>query len=222
MKKFFICLLPSLFLLFSCATNPKESSMSSVIPVTTPTTSTLSRNRNVKSAQIEADVIFSPQTLKEVEEYSTYIVQGILLDDASQKLRYYDNLPVFGITVSSFKITKVYKGNLKTGDMIQLGEKYYSVGDGGDEIIYHFGNYMPSEVGKEYLFFLADHSTSGDWWKDIYSPISWEKGRYPVLSENLMDRDSIDSMTNEELNLGKDDATDYKNIYKEVIAKYMS
>ncbi len=73
------------------------------------------------------------------------------------------------------------------------------------------------------MFFLVDESKSGDWWSGIYSPVSWERGRYPVPEQTfgVMKEKSVDSMSNEELNLGQDDSSEYKALYEQVIKKYM-
>ncbi len=106
---------------------------------------------NIQTARIDPDVLYVPNTVEELEEAGQYIVQGTLLNDAEQKTKAYKNeaKPYFGITVSSFKIDKVYKGDLKEGAIIKLGEKYFTYDYNNKKTICHFGNYMPSEVGKE-------------------------------------------------------------------------
>lgn len=228
MKKYFLCVLPFLFLLISCAADPGTTP--SVEPETVMASSSV--YRPVEYSQQQTDTIGTvPQALQDVEERGDCIVQGVLQDDAKPNIQYMDvilpsgekqKVPTFGITVSTLKITKVYKGDLKAGDVVPLGERYFRLDYSDKTVVCHDGNYLPSETGKEYLFFLVDRMDETAWWGQDYLPVSTELGRYPVIAQNQMTAQSVDSMTNEELNLGKDDAANYKNIYKEVIAKYMS
>lgn len=128
----------------------------------------------------------------------------------------------FGITVSSLRITKVYKGNLQIGDTIALGEDYYTMENDQNKTVYHFGNYMPSTVGQEYLFLLVESPEGGEWWDGIYLPMYSENGRFPVPAQNQINARSTQSLTNRDLNLGEDDSSVYRAIYKEALAKYMS
>lgn len=45
-------------------------------------------------------------------------------------------------------------------------------------------------------------------------------GRYPILKETRGIKFDIDSLSNEDLDLGEDDTTIYRNIYSEVLKKY--
>jgi hypothetical protein len=181
---------------------------------------------NMPTARIEPDVSYVPNTLEELENSSPYIVKAILLDDSKQRLRKLSfggkSYTTFGITVSSLVITGVYKGDLHFGEVIKLGEYYYSAENGGKNTLFYFENYIPSTVGKEYLFFLAAAKNNDAFWSGIYSPVFFERGRYPIMRKwFFQEKKSIDSMTNEELNLGKGDPSEYKAFYKLVSEKYM-
>jgi hypothetical protein len=189
-------------------------------------------NKKITYVQSQNDIayILNPKTVQDLENASPYIVKGILKDDAQVK-KYTKKLTtkvgtlettLYQFTVSTLQITKVYKGDIKEGNNIKLGEQYYRVTTGDKESIYYDGNYLPSEVGKEYIFFLTDDKKSKTW-AGIYYPMLLERGRYPVLAETkgVQAAKLVDSMTNEELNLGTMDSSDYRALYKQVIDKYM-
>ena len=178
---------------------------------------------------------YDPQSIDEQEEKSDYIVQGYLLEDSQPiAATNWKGEEVFHYTVTSLMITKVWKGELKEGDTIQLCEWYSVEEQGGKNILWQGGNYMPSEVGKEYLFFLNSKELDLEWVnypsdmeETIYSPAIFEKGRYPVPDElkvgkRISTNKSIDieALSNEDLNLAEGNATAYKKLYSEVIEKY--
>ncbi|TQI67243.1 hypothetical protein LY85_1930 [Clostridium sp. KNHs216] len=167
---------------------------------------------------IDGDVLYAPKTWKEENELSQYIVRGSLLDDAKQKLeRHGQKFPVYGVTVSSFRISQVYKGNLNPGDVIPIAERYYTVKEEGKIVRYELG-YAPSIPDKEYIFFLIPAEDKNEFLRGTYGPMIGETARYPVVDPAEFD---VDSKTAEELNLVVRDVEDYRAIYKEVIRKYM-
>lgn len=126
--------------------------------------------------------------LKELSNFSDYIVVGTLQDDAKQKL-YYTNSKIkdqalYGITVSTFNISKVFKGNLKEGNTIKIAETYFTQENDGDMIQYLI-DYGPSEPNREYVFFLRKEDDKNEFLKGYFSPSIREKGRYPVLNKPL-------------------------------------
>lgn len=167
---------------------------------------------------IDGDMLYAPTTLKEEDELSDYIVKGRLTDGAKQILERYEPGTVnFGVTVSSFKISWVYKGNLNKGDIIPIAERYYTVEEKGKIVRYELG-YAPSLPDKEYIFFLSKAKDDNAFLRGTYTPSVKETARYPVVDPSHFD---VDSMTAKELNLVVRDVEDYRAIYKEVIRKYM-
>lgn len=164
------------------------------------------------------DTLYAPKTWKEEDELSEYIVRGRLLDDAKQKLYYYTpkDDASDGITVTSFEISQVYKGNMSPGDVIPLGEDYWTIERKGKFIRYE--RYEPSSSGKEYILFLRKGEDSIELRKGLYLPTIAETGIYPVVDPAEFD---VDSKTAKELNLVVRQTEDYRAIYKEVIRKYM-
>ena len=159
---------------------------------------------------------------EELEDLSKQIVQGKFYDDPREDLQGDESITLYGATISSFEITKVYKGDFEVGDVIQVGEEYYIDESDGQKTLVHFGNYLPSEVGKEYLMFFDNPPKNSKRWKDTYTPICGEKGRYPVVAPGTCSAADVDNMTNEELNLDTGDSSFYRHLYKDVIEKYMS
>ncbi|MGX8699796.1 hypothetical protein [Caproiciproducens sp.] len=227
-KIIFLCLplfAAVIFLLYSERTG--TASEVNVISLNSSEKGTVAVN-DLPAVQSDQDCIllYNAKTVEELEELSPNIVQGTLLDDAEQKIlrNKEGDITLSGINISSLKITKVYKGDLKIGDIIKLGERYYITDENGKEKVVYDGNYLPSTVGKEYLFFLGNKQINKDYWSGTYAPKLLEKGRYPVRTRNgsnFLSVQSIESMTNKELNLGNDDSTEYKALYEQVAQKYM-
>lgn len=178
-----------------------------------------------------------PKSADEMPEKCVYIVQGKLLDDAQESIEYLDELIDFGtslapedrtvsyaVTISTLEITKVIQGNLQVGDQIKLAESYYTREQDGIKTIQmapgYTKLYAPSEVDKEYLFFFDNPPESGKF-AGLYFPLWRELGRYPVISPYSRSAFSIDTMSNEELNLGEGDATEYKEFYQQVVNQFM-
>lgn len=178
-----------------------------------------------------------PKTVSEMPETAALIVRGTFLDDAQGDITYLDEVFDFGRgaasgertvlsaqTISTFEITKVIQGDLQVGDQIKVSEPYYVDNQDGVETVKRSPEcsalYAPSEPGKEYLFFFGQPADSGDF-AGIYVPLWREFGRYPVIYPLSWDALSIHAMTNEELNLGEGDASTYKDVYQQVVKKFM-
>lgn len=151
------------------------------------------------------------KTVEDLTKHGRVIVQGYIEDDAKEiapmGTRY---------TVSNLKITKVYKGDYQVGDTIQLYERFYVEERDGADTLITFQNYMPCEAGKEYLFFM-DGFTGYD---DIYTPMMFKFGRYPVVNSYNCRTVDVDTLSVEDLYLCND-YQEYRDIYKEVIDEYM-
>lgn len=173
-----------------------------------------------------------PETAAELEEKCDIMVQGILLEGSEEiketmDLGLPEPLVTYGATISPLEITKVIKGNLKVGDIINLEEPYYKkIVDGKETtVIFAGGEYMglynPCQIGKEYLLCLDEFNDIPDHPSDTYGLMWRELGRYPVISPLSRFFIDVDSMTNEDLDFREGDATAYKEIYKGVIDSYM-
>lgn len=178
-----------------------------------------------------------PRTVSEMPETAALIVRGTFLDDAQGEITYLDEVLDLGRgaapgersvlsaqTTSTFEITKVIQGDLQVGDQIKISEPYYVDNQDGVETIKRSPEcselYAPSEPGKEYLFFFGQPADNGDS-AGVYVPLWREFGRYPVIYPLSWDALSIPSMTNEELSLGEGDASAYKDVYRQVVKKFM-
>lgn len=169
----------------------------------------------------KGDSLYNPQSLEEVEDLAEYIVRGKLLDDAKQKLeRYGSEFVGFGVTVSSFEISHVYKGSLKEGDKIQIAERYYTLEKNGVTTRYELG-YAPSVPNQEYIFFLIKAPDKNKFLRGFYSPMVKETGRYPVIGTKDSGYPRLNLMTASELNLVQENPETYKKIYQQVIDKYL-
>ena len=175
----------------------------------------------VKTMKVESLLSVNPDNLEDLETYSDYIVKGIVLD-GSESIPIYaegsDDLLMSFTTVTPLQITQTYKGDFKEGECIDICEKYMKIDSGNNTGILHCGNYMPSTVGEEYIFFLRD-CPEDTVWEGKYSVSYFERSRYPVLPQSYGTM-SIDKMSNEELDLDDEDATIYKHRLKEVMEKY--
>lgn len=82
-------------------------------------------------------------------------------------------------------------------------------------------NFMrPLSLGRNTYSFSASPPITGIP-PGVYVPLWREFGRYPVIYPLSWDALSIPSMTNEELNLGEGDASVYKDVYRQVVKKFM-
>ena len=175
----------------------------------------------VKTMKVESLLSVNPDNLEDLETYSDYIVKGIVVD-GSESIPIYaegsDDLLMSFTTVTPLQITQTYKGDFKEGECIDICEKYMKIDSGNNTGILHCGNYMPSTVGEEYIFFLRD-CPEDTVWEGKYSVSYFERSRYPVLPQSYGTM-SIDKMSNEELDLDDEDATIYKHLLKEVMEKY--
>lgn len=207
-----ICSLFIAFALSACAAKPVSavpSSLEEIPPVDDKT----------QVAVIDGDRAFDPQSLEEEEKYADYVVKGVLLNDAKQKVkRFDDKLAIWGVTVSTLKITWVYRGGLTIGDRIPVAENYYTVVENGNTIRREFA-YAPSVPEKEYVFFLGKENGKNSFLDGFYVPVMGEKGRYPV--EDIGFLPEIDFLSKKDLNLTVTDPDVYKSIYKQVMNKYI-
>ena len=178
-------------------------------------------SKNTKVVVEKGDSYYDPQSLEEVEDLTKYIVRGRILDDAKQKLeRYGSKYVVFGVTVSSFEISHVYKGDLKEGDKIPIAERYYTLEE--NDVTTRFDlDYAPSVPNHEYIFFLIKDSDNNPFLRGFYSPVVKEMGRYPVIGTKDSGYSRLNLMTASELNLVQENPETYKKIYQQVIDKYL-
>lgn len=207
---FFIAFALSIFVLSACAAKPGSAVPSSLeeIPLS---------NENTHVAVMDGDRFYDPQSLEEEEKYADYVVKGVLLNDAKQKLRSFDSKFVYwGVTVSTLKITWVYRGNLTIGDRIPIAESYYTLRQNGETTRYELA-YAPSTPGQEYIFFLGKED--GDFLRGFYVPVMGEKGRYRVQDIGFLPE--IDFLSKKDLNLTVSEANVYKSIYKQVMNQYI-
>lgn len=178
-------------------------------------------SKNTKVVVEKGDSYYDPQSLEEVENLSEFIVKGHLLDDAKQKLYSPESgVVVYGVTVSSLEISKVYKGKLNAGETIPIAEKYYTLDESGETTRYELG-YAPSNPGTEYIFFLNKAIDSNEFMRGFYSPMVKETGRYPVLRTKDSGYSRLNLMSEKELNLVQENPETYKKIYQQVIDKYL-
>ena len=77
-------------------------------------------NTKISTMSVQVDTSFDAQTLEELESQAKYIVQGKFQDDATEDLQSEAGIVLYGATVSSFEITKVYKGDFEVGDVIRI------------------------------------------------------------------------------------------------------
>lgn len=179
-------------------------------------------SQKMQTRSIYADTLFDAGSLEELEDHAKYIVQGKFYDDAREDIQKDGEVITFGATVSSFEITKVYKGDFEVGDVIKVAEQYYVEEQDGQQTLVHYGNYMPSDVGREYLMFFDNPPENSERWKDTYTPLCLDRGRYPVIDAKTRSVADVDNMTNEELNLDTGDSSLYRQFYKDVIENYMN
>ena len=168
------------------------------------------------------DYLYFPQTLGEEEDSADFIIRGTLLDDAEQKLQKDGRSPYgdcLGYTLSTFQVSRVYKGNLVPGDRILLGESYYTTEEDG-KVTLHEVEYAPSAPNREYIFFLKKEKDSPEFPHGFYTPVYKELGRYPVAIAGKESPLSSDMLENCGIHLVQA-GSEYTGIGQEVVWKYM-
>lgn len=169
-------------------------------------------------SKIVPDLLYDPHTLLELEELSEYVVQGTLLENAKQIVYRPDSVtPSDGVTISSFEISKVFKGSLKEGQTISLMENYWTKEEEDGGVVQIQIGYGPSEPNKEYLLFLRKEKESNKLLAGYYHPAGLERGRYPILDTDLGEVD----FTQLGFELVGMEEEQYASLYKEVWNKYL-
>ena len=170
----------------------------------------------------EGDYLYLNESLEEIESRTDYIVRGILKDDAMQKLERHGDAVTWGVTVSSFEITEVYRGDLEVGDVIPIAERYYTEEENG-QVYRHELGYAPSKPEEEYIFFLIyEDGEESQFLKGLYTPVGKEAGRFPVpkLQTQSIENDTENGVY-EDFYLVRTKPEVYEGIYKDVIEKYL-
>lgn len=214
-----LCIVCLTMTLTACSvTSSAINSASTVVP---SSLENIPSSKNTKVVVEKGDSYYDPQSLEEVENLSEFIIKGHLLDDAKQKLYSPESgVVVYGVTVSSLEISKVYKGKLNAGETIPIAEKYYTLDENGETTRYELG-YAPSNPGTEYIFFLNKAIDSNEFMRGFYSPMVKETGRYPVPRTKDSGYSRLNLMSEKELNLVQENPETYKRIYQQVIDKYL-
>ncbi len=163
---------------------------------------------------------FPIDDLATLEKTAEVIVRGHLLDDANELSNEGKNLITTTATISTLKITHVYKGDFKVGNKLKLAEGYH-IGerDGKKVVLSEHENYGPTTVGDEYIWFLGMYDNKDSIWHGLYLPAMGIKGRYKVVEWN--EESYVAKFSNKELNLGNELAGGYRSIFVEVAEKYM-
>lgn len=160
--------------------------------------------------------------LEGIEEDSNLIIKGIIQDNKENLLI----SDTHGYTYTKVLVTKVLNGdNNLLNKTIIFSEPYFETIIKDTPAYMINDNYSPAAVDQEYILFLKEYTGDNDLYKGIYILCYDEKGKYPVNNSINKARtntnDFVDSLTNEELNIGPKDSTVYRNIYKSVLDKYI-
>ena len=173
------------------------------------------RLSQMKTNQADCLLLYYPDTLQGLEEHCTYIVRGTVLDGSEQKTIQEDpqDFPYI-YTETLLRINEVYQGDLSEGSIVPICEKYYVKQNEGKYVLVHYVNYMPCEVGKEYIFFLVDSANRSDSEEPSYSLTFLDRSRYPVLPEES-------GLSTQNFRAAEADEAAYQKLYQEVAAKYL-
>ena len=122
-------------------------------------------------------------SLAELEEYSTIIVEGKAGKEREQRvlsttyvISINKELPGEGYTNQKFNVTKVYSGDVKEGDKISVSQQCFTwkYEDGTERLISRSA-VKPYEKGETYLLFLKYNEN-----RKVYEPVCDYQGIYPV------------------------------------------
>lgn len=169
----------------------------------------------MKTGKLEAFLYQYPKTLIGLETNSSYIVRGTVLEGSKEKIIQDDPQDIpYTYTETPMQIREVYKGDLAKDSVVAICEKYFIRQRDGEDILCHYENYMPCEIGKEYVFFLEDSAIRKEGEAPSYSLSFLDRSRYSILPQDG------------HLSTGTFRATErdehiYQKLYKEVAAKYL-
>lgn len=169
------------------------------------------------------DLAYRTESLEDLEQRTEVIIKGVLQDDGRELVDFDEwGNKLNGYTLHSLLINEVYKGNLDEGETITLAEEYFLDSFEGKTYLTIYDKNRPCKIGKEYIFFLRPILKDNPDINDAYLPVGMEKGRFPILPKTRSTEADIDSLTNEDVDLGQGDISNYKEIFKEVTEKYLS
>ncbi len=161
--------------------------------------------------------------LQEVEEEAEIIVEAVPKKNLGQTVKteynelFEKELAGYGYTVWETEIAKVYKGDVKEGDKINLLQSYYiwEEDDGKKRLISH-SSHKPIEKNKKYLLFLVYSEPH-----EAHCAVSDYQGLFSIPNAELKERAEKGTLTKSDLELYNDEALrNVKPIYTEVVEKY--
>ena len=178
---------------------------------------------SMEKSQLQGSMLAPPDTLAKLQDYTDFAVRGILQSDQKSE---YDFAPAYlgmdhpisGSTISGLQVTEVLWSkeelSVQTGSRISIFEPYYAYEYHETPTLFYYSNYLPSEPGKEYIFFL--NQRDGDY------IVTWmESARFPLPDAQARSAASIDALTAEDLYLAEGvDLESYKALYREVLEAY--
>jgi hypothetical protein len=172
------------------------------------------KNSNQEIVDLEiveywADNAYDIRNLEQLEELSDIIVKATVLP-GSENVPHIEGVRM-GRTYTDVKVQTVYKGDVSTGDIINITELYYYENDGAE--LASFNGYLPSNIGSEYVFFLGN---SEDESNNRHYLIGAERGRYsqePIygVKNRTFSTDHYTFLEDTEV---------YRHLRKEVLDKY--
>ena len=161
--------------------------------------------------------------LQEVEEEAEIIVEAVPKKNLGQTVKteynelFEKELAGYGYTVWEAKISKVYKGDLKKGDKINLLRSYYIwEEDDGTKRLISISSHKPVEKDRKYLLFLVYSEPL-----EAHCAVSDYQGLFSIPNAELKERAEKGTLTKSDLELYNDEALrNVKPIYTEVVEKY--
>jgi len=172
-----------------------------------------------KIEHLSASLLYYETTLEGLEKRSKSIARGRISGVPETVYSDYNRpkkMPLY--TIIALEVTETYKGNIEVGKTIKIIEPYYIA----NRTLYTYGNYLPSRMDEEYIFFfgsqLVDKNPDLEKYRGAYFVDHDERGRYLVPKKGSID-DKRDFR--EELSLGELDTSVYMGLYKEVTDAYI-
>jgi len=167
---------------------------------------------------IDADRVILATNVDEMIAVSDIIVKvEIISQEEVELVDEHSGLVYFGYSNTEAKIKKVFKGNVNEKNIIITEDGYLNNG-----IYWTVDNYQRSKIGNEYIFFLKENTDRHEDLNGKYYPVELTLSKYVIPKSNKKAK-SVDETSIKELELfnimTKDDVTEYKEWYKEVIAK---
>lgn len=162
--------------------------------------------------QNDSDLLILAHSFSDLIDVSDLIIKAKVLPG---KKNVPDTEEVGGHTITKLQVLETFKGDVVPDEILTITEEYYQDKD----VIWTVGNYLPANENQEYIFFLTKYGANSNW-SGMYFVTDLARGKYSLKSSILDNLDTLDSLSNSDLEIWIEPDDEYREWYKQVIEKY--